>query len=306
LTKLTHLYYVSGDGQEALPGQALPQPLQVGVANGPLPVAGARVRFRIIGGAGTLRGDNPPATGPDLVVPTRDDGVAECTWQLDATTASQRVEATLVAGAALPVRFNATFRDAGGQEPGIRIRRVLVRDAAGADVPLRNDADIPALVLAQGIRVECDRTIFQDSVRGKPTCFVTLDMPFPFNSVDQQLWGSPLIGFQPLILAADPNSDNDVIFWNPTRESAEWLRNRLFRAMTELKRGDRVLAHLTLKGNFIWADDDPDLFLDGDVFGLPRKGQERPANTELRLPSGDGRRGGDFEMWFWLVAELQG
>jgi hypothetical protein len=296
LTRLTHLYYVSGDSQEALLGQTLPQPLQVGVANGLWPVAGAKVRFRVIAGTGTLRGDSPPGAGRDLIVLTGDDGVAQCTWQLDATTASQRVEATL-AGAPLPVRFNATFRDAGGQEPGVRIKSVIVRGADGRDVPLPNDTDLPAAVLAQGIRVVCDRPIFQNAVVGKPTCYVTLDMPFPFNDVDRQLWGPPVIGFQPLILAGRPTSDNEVIFWNPTRETAEWLRNRLTQMMNQLNRGSRVLAHLTLKGNFIWADDNPDLFLDGDVFGFERD----EGNTDLRLPSGDSRRGGDFEMWFWVV-----
>ena len=63
--------------------------------------------------------------------------------------------------------------------------------------------------------------------------------------------------------------------------------------------GNRVLAHLTLKGNFIWAQRDPSLYLDGEVFGFLQDGG---ATTDIRLPSGNGRRGGDFEMWFWLVA----
>src|SRR5262245_32539994 len=97
--------------------------------------------IRVIAGTGSLRGVSPPGAGRDLIVLTGDDGVAQCTWQLDATTASQRVEATL-AGTALPVRFNATFRDEGGQEPGVRIKSVLVRGADGRDVPLPNDTDL--------------------------------------------------------------------------------------------------------------------------------------------------------------------
>ena len=69
--------------------------------------------------------------------------------------------------------------------------------------------------------------------------------------------------------------------------------------MIELKRGDRILAHLTLKGNFIWAADNPELYLDGEAFGI--QAPDGTTNTNLHLPSGDGRRGGDFEMWFWLV-----
>jgi hypothetical protein len=68
--------------------------------------------------------------------------------------------------------------------------------------------------------------------------------------------------------------------------------------MTQLRRGDRLLARLTLKGNFIWDRRDPDLYLDGEVFGTQAAGA---SNTDIRLPSGNGRRGGDLEMWFWLV-----
>jgi hypothetical protein len=56
---------------------------------------------------------------------------------------------------------------------------------------------------------------------------------------------------------------------------------------------DRVLARLTLKGNYITERGKPDVFLDGDSF-------RAVADPGVRLPSGDGRRGGDFEMWFWI------
>jgi hypothetical protein len=56
-----------------------------------------------------------------------------------------------------------------------------------------------------------------------------------------------------------------------------------------------VLAHLTLKGNFIQATGEPDVYLDGDTFGDQRD------EFGIRRPSGDGRRGGDFEMYVWLT-----
>ncbi len=79
--------------------------------------------------------------------------------------------------------------------------------------------------------------------------------------------------------------------------------------MAESERGDRVLAHLTLKGNFIWAANDPDCYLDGNAFDIENPNGEPSGSTsssglirtDLRFPSGDGRRGGDFEMWFWLI-----
>src|SRR5262245_44783656 len=72
LTQLIQLHYVSGDGQEGMPGQQLDQPFQVGVVNGTFPVADKRVRFRTILGSGTLL--SPSATGPDIVVRTGLDG----------------------------------------------------------------------------------------------------------------------------------------------------------------------------------------------------------------------------------------
>src|SRR5262249_10236191 len=61
-----------------------------------------------------------------------------------------------------------------------------------------------------------------------------------------------------------------------------------------------LLAHLILKGNFIWSQSDATLFLDGEVFGQPPAANS--SNVPLRLPSGDRRPGVNFDMWFWLVA----
>lgn len=113
LTGLTHLHYVSGDGQTADPGAALPRPLQAGVVNGTRPVAGAQVRFRITAGGGALSAGG--AAGASVVVATGADGVAECAWQLDQGTPSQQVEATLVGEATVPLRYNAGFSPRGGQ-----------------------------------------------------------------------------------------------------------------------------------------------------------------------------------------------
>src|SRR5262249_42755956 len=126
--------------------------------------------------------------------------------------------------------------------------------------------------LASGLQVMCDAEIDQDTVRGKPTCFVTLELPYPFNSADMQLWGAgtvpPVFAFQPLILGADANADNNVIYWVPQSPTQDWLRLQLFQMMAQFRRGNRVLGRLTVQGNFIWSPKDPNLFLDGDVFGI--------------------------------------
>ena len=178
------------------------------------------------------------------------------------------------------------------REPGIRVTAINLLSGQ----PLRNDTDVPVTDLVRGLRIICDADPDQASVRNNPVCIVTFEMPFPFNNVDRELWGDPVIGFQSLILLAGVNSDNDSIFWVPAPDTRKWMTERLFQMMRELKRGDSVLARLTLKGNFIWARTDPTLYLDGEVFGF-RQG----ANTDIRLPSGNNLRGGDLEMWFRVV-----
>jgi hypothetical protein len=168
---------------------------------------------------------------------------------------------------------------------------------------LQNDSDVFVDEFVGGIKIQCDAEVFRGSLEtsgrsglDNPVCIVTLDLPYPFNSADRQLWGSDVVGFQPIILAAKVNVENDRITWFPIDTTQNWLLTKLFSTMAEFKRGDRVLAHLTLKGNFVWALKDPKLYLDGEVFGF-----QQDKTTEVRFPSGDGVRGGDLEMWFWLV-----
>ena len=89
LTEMTRLFMAGGDGQEIVPGEALPQRLRVGVANGEWPVEGASVRFHIEEGAGTLNVVNGGITDVD--------GIAECEWSPDSViNAKHSVSAKLV------------------------------------------------------------------------------------------------------------------------------------------------------------------------------------------------------------------
>lgn len=341
-TELTSFYYVSGDGQEAMPGQMLARPLQVGVAKGQWPVAGAQVRFRITAGTGTLTAGN--TTGTMLTVQTGADGVAACAWRLDAATQSQQVEAGLIDAPNGPIRFNAGLSRASAvaydpsncpdlaaagantvqlaidrlcqrtpaEEPGIGIQRIVTADGA----VLRNDTLIPVTRLAGGLRIVCDAPLSPESGGGvpttppsrfpassaaaKPTCVVTLDVPYPLGA-EREVWNfGAIVGFQPLILAGTVAIQGNELLWLPTQPAAAWLQQALFQRLNVQEAADRVLAHLTLKGNFIWRADsgaDPSVYLDGEGFGRPGPN----GRVDVRLPSGDGRRGGDFAMWFWLM-----
>ena len=119
VTELTSLFYVSGDGQEAMPGKVLSKPLQVGVSNGQWPVLGAKIRFkRLASGGALLKGSidpEPNSNAAQMDVRTNDKGVADIKWQLDANVAnqSQQVEATLLdaddKALHLPIRFTANL-----------------------------------------------------------------------------------------------------------------------------------------------------------------------------------------------------
>ncbi|PXF58096.1 MAG: hypothetical protein C4B59_13935 [Candidatus Methanogaster sp.] len=334
MTEMVTLSYVSGDGQEAMPGNELPAPLEVRVSIGECSIEGARVRFAITGGGGSLQHE---------VVMTDSGGLASCSWKLDEENQSQQAEATLLDVVLLDrdgnpvldgdeevhpsIRFNAnqslashvaydpeecTYLQESGaetvqaaidelcnrkeEEPSIHIDKVL---KAEVNEMLGNYAEIAVAELVEGLRIICDEKVDGDTVSGKPTCYVTLYMPFPFNSADREMWGDQVLGFQPLIMAADVSSDDEGVNWNLTDAISVWLQERLFKRLKDLKYGDRVLASLTLKGNFIWADKDPSLYLDGEAFGV----EDGHTDSNLDLPSGNGRRGGDFEMWFWLRGE---
>jgi hypothetical protein len=347
LTKLAGFFYLGGDGQEAMPGNELPEPLRVGVANGQWPVEGARVRFETDNGAlknedgSTGRDEDGNPNDQTVVVLTGADGVATCRWTPDEVNQSQQVTARLLdveeddggdGTLHLPIRFGASLSVAGevaytpGEgcknlveattvqeaidelcKTGDNVQGIVIKDVRTIepDASLPNDASVQAPLLARGLRVVCDTPVDPDSVSGKPTCFVTLNMPYPLGDDERALWGTGdlVFGYRPLIVKGSVRVEEESVLWVPADEGTqEWLSDVLFARLGErLPEIPPILAHLTLKGNFIWSRDDRLLFLDGETFGVPRT-EDDP--TGLELPSGDLRRGGDFEMWFKLEPEV--
>ncbi|MGH2354696.1 MAG: DUF6519 domain-containing protein, partial [Chloroflexota bacterium] len=275
-----------------------------------------------VAGLLTTVGEPAPESGTEVTATTNADGLTACTWQLDERYQTQQVVALLLteAGERFPVRFEAqlsraaavayapgacaplagvhTVQDAidllclrgAGREPGIHVAKVAL--TSGPE--LLNDTNVAVRALVEGIQVACEfdegaGTALNAASVNHATCFVTLEMPFPFNSADSQLWGAEqVLGFQPLVLAGEPRAEGDTISWQPAAGTATWLQERLFQMMADLRRGDRILARFTLKGNFIGSEgDETTAYLDGEVFGA--LGRE---HTGILLPSGDGRRGG--------------
>jgi hypothetical protein len=108
LTKLTQLLYVSGAGQECMPGEALPRPLVVRVNNGSFAVSGIPVKFKVDTGA-----SNPPANADqEVFVLTDGNGFAALEWTPDPEIYSQQVMAALWDSDHLQVHFNANLSTA--------------------------------------------------------------------------------------------------------------------------------------------------------------------------------------------------
>lgn len=327
---------IGGDGQQALPGEELPLALLVGVASGGRPVAGARVRFSAGAQSGVVREQAGPTPGSgELVVTTTSEGVAACRWRPnpDRGSESQYVGARLLTDDGRdsdlpPVNFTATVGTAAGvgYEPCERLQPVLppapntVQQAldalcdladrreegiavtgvfavrGGVRTPLQNDGEVALEDFLAGLRVACSGPVDARAVDGRPTCLVTLDVP-------QTLAGAggapgPAYGFTPLVLAGQATAAGPEILWTPLPGAASFLRSRLPEMAGSSPWGRRrVAVHLTLRGSFIWERGRPDVLLDGELVADPG-----PGGAAARLPSGDGRRGGDLEMWFWLVS----
>ncbi|HEX2031939.1 MAG TPA: DUF6519 domain-containing protein [Actinomycetota bacterium] len=296
ITDLLSLFYAGGDGQEAPPGEAVPQELRAGVARGRWPVEGARVRFQVLESTGTLDG-----AGQTRIVPTGADGIAATGWTLDAGNDVQQVEATLVdaAGSALhiPIRFTATLAKPAREvpaEPAIHIERLML-SAFQEEEPLANGSFVPLERLAHGtILVACDEEI-DKAAAVPPACFLTLDLLTPEGlEMGGEFWTSV---YHPTVLAGDVFlADSNVIAWQPTEGCRSWMLEMLpGHLQNTTERG--LLARFTLKGSFIWSPGERRIYLDGETRGLPRGVNE----FNLDFPSGDGAPGGDFEMWFRLI-----
>ena len=173
-------------------------------------------------------------------------------------------------------------------EKGFRINGVFAVDSANAQTILLNDTDVHVNAF-NGIDILCDTPPDPASV-SRPTFTLIAEVPNTQN-------GPAAVSYFPVNLAAAISVDTGrmVISWRGLAQTQSLLTDMINASPNE--RG--VLMRFTLKGKFIWALNNPNLFLDGEAFGQRLTGTN---NTSLQLPSGANRRGSDFQMWFWIVA----
>ena len=336
LASLASIYKVDGDGQQAAAGAGVKTPLRVRVANRCGPAAGMPVSFQVVLGGGVVSPDKGMTDAA---------GEVTCNWQLGADSLMQVVEAQLAGDATRPtteprkVHFVAHLTGEGSNDPA-PVRIVGVRVGKEARV-LVNGQTLAPDDLGSGVLLLCDQAIDPDTVtdptktetsgtfvRGQPTCFVTVEVPYPLTQAERNMWDlTAMAGYHSIILhgqvTAVPIADTapppgpplptglrarGLITWQTSGPTIAFLNGviRFLRAAPQTARPDRVLLRLTLKGNFIWSvaakkrfeQGTPGGYLDGDSFRAPL---DKINESAVLLPSGDSRRGGDFEMWFWLA-----
>jgi len=179
-----------------------------------------------------------------------------------------------------------------------------------------NDGQINVQDLYSGLNVECDGPLdpatvtqpnstastTQPSLGAQATCLMTVSVP--------SMSGASVLGFNPLVLPAEVslNSTQTTIQVTPTNASLTALANQISTVAGQLSTATPpplapFLASLTLKGSSIWAAGNPSVLLDGTAVGSPYADSAGVQHTGLQLPSGNGRPGSDFQMWFWLSSK---
>jgi len=296
LTELETIDLLGGDSQEAAPGQPLPEVVRVAVRNGGRAVVGAQVRFAAA--KGHLDRVPPTAADPDTIdVPTDERGHAEVRWLLDAGgPATQVLTARLLDDAGTPlgaqVHVTGRLREPRDRVPGLHVQEVLT---LGDGKELGNDTVVEPRRLAEGIAVVLDGGIDPGWAKAKPVLTVGLDLPWPSDPSERELWGAVVAGTQRIDLrAVVAVQDERVVRWQPVGDTVKFLQ-RVVPIAAQLGM-ERVQVHLTLLGNVI-ADERGELFVNGRTFGKLRP----DGSTALVLPSVDDVHGADFTMWFWLA-----
>jgi hypothetical protein len=160
----------------------------------------------------------------------------------------------------------------------VHVQQIFSVNSNNVRSPLVND--VPLLIPQfAGIDAVCDQNLAAFTVK-RPTCFVTVEAPIPG-------------GYTSAILAAAPTATGPTISWRPSAAALQLLNS------LQIPSGDPgILTRFTLKGNFIWSAKDPNVLLDGEVFGV--RGSAG-STISARLPSGNRIAGGDLDVWFWLA-----
>ena len=299
LTQLVSVEPVSGDGQTVTPNATnpaalvpLPAPIVVAVTNGALPVAGAKVRFVVHSGNGTINN-----AGNTADVTTDAQGLAVANWSVDSGNAVQQARAVRLDDGANPVGVPFVFTAS------------LLTAARTAYTPPATCPDLAtASTVQQAIDLLCAQS-HPDRPKIKTISWthaasmtmtellkglrVTFDRAMTAPDGPGVAWFLVSFEYDRRGFEADPN---EIFVRRINAESITFPTSRvsvLFKPFASLKEWvnlqpvvpDDVLCRVVLKSHVL--TDDSRVALDGDFLGA-------------LLPTGNGASGGDFESWFML------
>ncbi len=204
----------------------------------------------------------------------------------------------------------------GGRDPGIHVTGVFHLTQASEVKPLALDQVLTPEVLSLGLLFELDAAIdpaaVESTVQGlksQPVGELILDLPYPIDGQSIARWWRndfqpprALFGFVPTRLdgfftvAADrAGNDGHALRWTPAKNTDGLLKTRFATALEEMGLQNLTLeARAVLHGSRIWSAKDPTHLLDGELAANP----DQPGR--LVFPSGDGRRGGDLVLPFFV------
>jgi hypothetical protein len=255
-----HFVPLGGDGQLALPGQALPSPLRVGLLWGARPLANARVRFEVLSGDATLSAaeiaTGADGTGQVSVIAgqdsTRDGGIIRV-----GATALGLPQATWPA----TLLFTARFAVGAADPPRIRVLEVLT--SGPAPRPLRPVPPLTVNEAAEGFTVRLDGEVSPAIAENWFPGEVWIDVPLPGAAIDQFPPGG--VPFRPdgRLFVGDPQTGSrNVLVWRFSEPAQLWIRTSLLRFLTQVER-PVATARFIIHGGAVFAREDPLRWLDG-------------------------------------------
>jgi len=174
---------------------------------------------------------------------------------------------------------------------GIHVTDVRTLQPAGE---LSNDTLIPLTTFLNGIKITCDAALDPSTIK-LPTLSVTLDIAV--NGAKSVMNGI-YPGAVPMKVMANltvGDSGNVSAFWIPTPQARAFVLEQMATFGAQTENDGEALVSVTFKGNFVWEEGSSSALLNGPAFGTPQNG-----NIGIKLPSGNGQRGGDFQCWFWV------
>lgn len=327
---------LGGDGQLLCQEQEAPEPLRVGLFWGKFPLTNVSVGFEVVSGDATvdavavqigaegtaevrLKGGSDPlkdggavrivAKTLDLPLPAQPQALtfharfsnASCVY-VDRNVCPEVVSRERSVASIL-----RHLCERGGGGEGLHVKEIHLE---GSGRPLIARANVTPEDLAGGVIAFLDGAPSQGAFKGGEIGKVVADLPAPapgspterFYQINPDL-SLPFTAEYELVGAFSGEPNTEIIRWQPDRSARRWLEveaTRLLSQLREVFRINHLEARFIIHGNRIWGEENPDLYLDGDLFLDPRE------QLGARYPSGDGLRGGDLVLPFRLSLAVIG